>query len=191
MIELLKANAQSLFALGGVLLGSLITFWINKSNLKQQSIERDKDRQEQKREAKTQLSLELKRSDIRIIEQSIDNHLKAMEEMRRMNLRHLNSGDEKGEEQSEFTSKLIEEDGLYELVHISLVADKLAYSLGDEVYSEYKNFINLYGGYLVEFLRPSTEKEGISEMEFQANLIRIAGKLHLLLEEKLISIRDT
>src|SRR5215207_5171510 len=46
--------------------------------IRNQSIERDKDRQEQRREAKTQLALELLRNDIKVIEDSIDNELKSV-----------------------------------------------------------------------------------------------------------------
>ena len=47
-------NAQSLFTLGGVFLGSLITFLINYFNNRFQAKEKEKDRDEQKREAKIQ-----------------------------------------------------------------------------------------------------------------------------------------
>lgn len=46
-----EENSQSLFTLGGVFLGSLITFFINYMNLRQQSIERDKDRNRERRKA--------------------------------------------------------------------------------------------------------------------------------------------
>jgi hypothetical protein len=45
-----KDFGQSLFTLGGVFLGSAITFLINYINLRNQSREREIDRQEQRRE---------------------------------------------------------------------------------------------------------------------------------------------
>ena len=88
-----ETYGQSLFTLGGVLLGSLITFWINAQNLKYQSRERDKDRQEQRREAKTQLALELKRNDIRALQESIDNHLEGIAELRRIRMKYPDDAD--------------------------------------------------------------------------------------------------
>ena len=52
------------------------TFFTNFFNNRFQAQERDKDRVDQRREAKTQLALELMRSDIKITEDSIDNALK-------------------------------------------------------------------------------------------------------------------
>jgi hypothetical protein len=156
--------------------------------IRNQAKERDKDRQEQRTEAKTQLALELKRNDIRTLEEYFNNQLKGLSHLRRIRIKHVNSNDALEKIQSEFNSKLTEDSDLYKLVETNLIVAKLALTIGDEFYSEYNRYANAVNDYISLLMNMPKEKE--NPVPFN-KLILSAGKLHTMLQEKLISIRDS
>ena len=184
-----KDNSQSLFTLAGVFLGSLITFLINFLNLRYQSIERDKDREEKRKDEQTQLSLELTRTDIKALESTIDSYLKGIAEMRRIRVQIPDKEKTRAKMEAEFRLRIGKEDSFYELIHVNLIADKLAYTLGEPFYSEYRNYIGLIKKSLDALLSPPYKYE--KERELDLKIVALAGKLHTMLQEKLISIRNT
>jgi hypothetical protein len=182
-------NSQSLFTLAGVLLGSVITFVIGYINVRSQSLEREKDRQEQRREAKTQLALELMKNDIKVLEDTIDNMLKALNYIEHLSYKKIQEGLSR-EEIEEETSSI---DGKYaKFAEMEKVGDKLAHSLGDQFYSHYENFFRFATEYM-SLCMDLQELDGstvTSIGELRARLGEAGGVLHTMLREKLISIRD-
>src|SRR5919108_2130726 len=139
----IRDNSQSLFTLAGVFLGSLITFLINFLNLRYQSRERDKDREEKRKEEQTQLSLELTRSDIKALESTIDSYLRGIAEMRRIRIQIPDKEKTREKMEAEFRLRIGNEDAFYELIHVNLIGEKLAYTLGEPFYSEYRIYKGL------------------------------------------------
>ena len=70
------------------------------------------------------------------------------------------------------------------------IAEKLAYSLGDEFHVEYENFRLELQNYLQYHLHSPIFKFD-EVLDLEARVSKSAAKLHNILREKLISIRDT
>jgi hypothetical protein len=173
-------------ALGGLIatIGAILT---NRF----QAIERDKDRLEARREAKIQLALELQRSDIRIIEDSIDVILKTM------NILHLIrlEGEATGQSIDEVNQKVQflikdKESWLNNFSESSVLADKLSISLGGNFLAEHNSFGEDWNKFVrLVIYESSASNEEIEKLRVTITLT--AGKLHRMLNEKLISLRDT
>lgn len=156
--------------------------------IRNQSIERDKDRQEQRREAKTQLALELTRDKIKIIEDRINAELRAVDSIHTLSLKvdigELPKDSLVKEIQSMFLNGKYSQAGESEMI-----SDKLSYTLGADFYSEYRKFDDQ----CLEFWKMSAFSPYSHETTKKARLelSKGAAKLHALLESKLISVRDT
>ncbi len=134
-------NSQSLFTLGGVFLGSLITFLVSYLNNRFQAQEKDKDRDEARREAKTQLALELTRNDIRVLEDFIDEVLKATSLLFNLGIRKELDRLSKSKWQQIIRSAIDDENGKLSLFSdLNIIASKTAHSIGGDVLSEYDHF---------------------------------------------------
>ena len=83
-----KDNSQSLFTLGGVFLGSLITFLISYVNQRFEAKERDKDRAEKRRDAKIQAREKWIERDILKIMDYLDTMLKLYSEEKFLQLQN-------------------------------------------------------------------------------------------------------
>jgi hypothetical protein len=180
---------QSLFTLGGVFLGSVITFLINWLNLRNQSIERDKDRNEQRREAKAQLALELMHKDIKLVDDTILVALGIMDTLKlaraRARLGVLPMENLRAEMESILGSQTSK---LSKLEELDTMTELLAFTFGDEIYSEYENFTRLYGNATAVLLDPHSSSK--DEEAVNQQIIRSAGRLRLMMIEKLKSLRD-
>jgi len=70
------------------------------------------------------------------------------------------------------------------------IAAKLVYSLGDEFCAEYMSFRTEIKEFLSYHLQsPTLSVNTVRDLE--ARIAKSAGKLHIMMNEKLISIRDT
>jgi len=186
-----KDNSTSIFTLAGVFLGSVITFFISYLNNRFEATERSKDREEQRREAKTQLTLELKRKDIEIIQNTIDNALKSMEIV--LETRTKESWGRISDEEvwEELKSAILDEKSrMHQQGESDMIAEKLAFTLGDEFHSDYRKFCDLCAEYWSRMLNSSYYSKEDQDIAF-FNAAGSAAKLHNLMNEKLISLRDT
>jgi hypothetical protein len=189
MAEFLKENSTSLFTLLGVLIGSLIPFWINRQNLRNQAIERDKDRQEQRREAKIQLALELMKNEVEIVEGMVDNTIKALRIIELASFKRI-----RGElSQDGWRAEILSTDSKFmKLAETSTISAKIAYTFGDKFSSEYDNFQKLSYKYMDMYtymeLASYSENDASNLMQ---EITESSAKLHTMLKEKLISIRDS
>lgn len=177
-------NTLLTFALGG--LTAVIPIIISN---RYQAREKDKDRAEQKREAKTQLALELTRNDIKVIEDRIDENLRTVDTIHTLSIKK-DFGELTIDAMLEkIQSMFLDENGKYSRSGESqLISDKLANTMGDAFYSEYRKFDDL----CLEFWRMATYSPFIDENFSNARLkLSVsAGKLHNMLNEKLISLRE-
>lgn len=187
-----KDNSQSIFTLGGVFLGSLITFLISYLNNRFDAKERDKDRGEKRKEAKIELALELMRSDIKTVDESIDKTLMLIQHLQ--NIVWGLTGELSG---IEIREKILKEfssvDGRpSQLAEESMIADKLAYALGEDFHSAYDSFNNLSSEYMEMYTYYNSESYSPEYVkELYERVTNSAAKLHNLMNEKLISLRDT
>lgn len=194
----LENNSQSIFTLGGVLLGSLIPLLITYINNRFLAKERDKDRHEQRREAKIQLKLELTKSAMQVVDDSITNILKLHSEALYINsveMEHLSllldTGILKKEEYLAKSKSYLErlditnKESKLELDTIS----RIAYSFDDEISTEYGNFAKK----LIEYFQSANTENLKVKMDPNAwfDVKKSAGNLQRLLREKLLSIRDS
>ncbi len=183
-----KDYGQSLFTLGGVFLGSLITLVVSFLNNWFQSGERAKDREAARREAKIQITTELMKNDIRIIEESIDNDLKSFLVLGEALLRK-----KRGElSDEEMFKEIYSINGQYfKLRGLSQIAEKLAYSFGDELYSEYRIFDDCVSKMLSVCVHCKIDDDLSEEMgKLGKQATQSGGKLHGILTDILISIGD-
>jgi len=187
----LKDYGQSMFTLAGVFLGSIITFFISYLNNRFQAKEKDNEREEQRREAKIQLATELLKTDIKTVEDTIGialdliNTLRAMKSKQFMGL--LSTEEFLSEFQLMFKDK---QSHFFRWVNAHTTVGVLAYAFGNEFATEYLKFSDLLDNYFTFLLDLSSVDEAI-EKDPSNELIKSAGKLHIMLNEKLISIRDT
>lgn len=172
------------------IVGGLLTVIPVLITIRNQSKERDKDRQEQRSEATIQLALELIRSDIKIAQDSINNALKLMDIVEEFRIRK-NLGQITEDEMWKELNALLSDDSKHSaLADVDTVAETLAFSLGIEFYREYKNFDSEY----TAFLNYATKSPTFSlddEGGLRLAVIRRAAKLHIMLRDIPISIRNT
>ena len=216
-----EENSQSIFTLAGVFLGSIITLAISTLNNRFQAKEREKERQLQQHEVKIQLTLELRKKDIEFLDESINETLHITQSMDILSQKRRDGRVSDDELIHELESMMYDERGmLAKLCEIDNIADKIAYSLGEDFYSERETFTQLWGEYAEAVMRSglltggtwirkmnhpivcliSSKKidskresdraasEALKEPYFK--LIRQAAKLHNLLREHLVSIRE-
>ena len=181
----------SLIALGGVLLGSLITLSITFINNRFQAKERDKDRLEQRREAKIQLALEITRDNIRKMEGAMDDALKSINILRNIREKQVLGIISIDEMKMEFDSVMAKNTSGYNKYSESIpISEKLAFTFGEEYLSEHARFNDLWIDYVEFIAQTSSIETEDNDMKF-LEVTKSAGILHLMLEKKLISIRDT
>lgn len=181
-------NAQPLFTLGGVFLGSLITFLISYLNNRFQAKERDKDRLEQRREAKAQLALDLMSNDIKSVETTLGTVFEVLNALKLIRTKRLAGLLSENETKDELRSMLTNEKSkFYKLAEVDTTTEMLVYTFGEEFYLEYQNIGMLLNEYM-DFLLNSPSFE--DEIPIDLKLVSSTGKLHSMLREKLISLRD-
>jgi hypothetical protein len=201
---LFKENAQGLFTLGGVFLGSVITFGINWLNNNFQTKEREKDRQEQKREASIQSREKLEERDVLKVMDAGERLVKLLAEWTSVPYQYtfIKRGKDIGfitEEdfkeqvlslQSKGPSQAIEIKQLQSLIEI------IIYSFpGTELFSTCSDFINATNEMVSTnqtMAKELRKEERINkETEIWEKLNNNTGKFQRALREKLISLRDT
>lgn len=146
-----------------------------------------REENQKKREAKTQLALDLLRSDMKVLDDVLDNSLRGIGELRRIRVKYSQSKDLESDVIAELRLKIADEGDFYKLVHVNLIAEKLAYSLGDSFYSEYKNYISIVKDFFALMLSPFNSDE---EKNLTVKIASSAAKLHSMMNDKLISIRE-
>jgi len=187
----LQDNSQSLFTLLGVFLGSIITFFISNLNNRFQAKEWEKDRVEQRRDAKTRLTLELRRDDIKSIEEDIDAKLSTITFVQNLWWRKRLGLLPDKEIKAEFISAFLDENSKVSMfARNTVVANKLAHTLGEEFLSEYNHFDSLLIEYLAGLVNSDFDDMDIIRKS-HAEVVSSAGKLHNMFREKLILLRDT
>lgn len=177
-------NTLLTFALGG--LTAVIPIIISNGY---QAREKNKDRVEQRREAKTQLALELMRNDIKTIEDGIDENLRAVDSINTLSLKKHMGKLESDSVIKEMQSMTLDSNSKHSrLGESELISEKLAHTLGADFYSEYIKFDDL----CLEFWKMSASSPYLHENVGKARieLSISAGKLHAMMNEKLISLRD-
>lgn len=201
-----KDYGQSLFTLGGVFLGSLITFLINYLNLRNQSKERDKDREEQKREAKIQAREKWIERDILTIMDSVDRILKYLSESSDFStyFTELTNGKKAGifseNEYLERKKSLFDSlSNRYTEVHqVNNLINKLVFSFSEqEIELRWARFAKSAAAVLdkhTEYMENQLNEEPVGESGVDDTWLQTAavdaGKLHQALRTKLISLRD-
>jgi len=198
----LKDNSQSLFTLGGVFLGSLITFLISFLNNVFQAKEREKERQEQRRDAKIQSREKWIERDILKITDLIEKMYKLLSEIRgiKIEVDSLISGKEIGlVTQEEFDTKY---KSLYDnLPELDIEVNQVKDMIGGLVYSFTETEILSSYGDLVDALNTYVNQEGedfkniLNEQKESSNsdiniFSESVGKFQRALREKLISLRE-
>jgi hypothetical protein len=161
--------------------------------IRNQSKERDKDRQEQRMDAKTQLALELISNDVKIFEDFIDNSLREMSIIVEFSLKRWDKKLSVQEMKEQIKSAYFEETGrIYKLGDADIGAEKIARTLGTEIYSEYKNFNDLLTPYYTLVVNDVSvwDTKRKEEDELYEKVMNSAAKLHSLLRGKIISIRE-
>ena len=187
-------NSQSLFTLFGVFLGSGITLLISYINNRFQANERDKDRDEQRREAKIQLALELTRNDVISINNAISAALKRLNlltlTISKMTIMTVPPADVV----KEVTSMIYDTEGEFKTLSDVIETPRMLASLfGDEFNLEFENFEAIYIDVqrtLVKQISAGNWDYAEYKEQHTKGLIKSAGKLHRMLNEILISLRD-
>jgi hypothetical protein len=170
------------------IVGGLLTVIPVLITIRNQAKERDKERREQRREAKTQLALELMRNDIRVLENAIDNQLNGLGEIIAMRQQHVLDEKSDSEVIEDIKTKL--SSGKYwKLMETDRISYKLALALGEEIFSEYCIYDDAIFEYF-RFLLVAIEEDERKD-ESAIKVMTSAGKLHNMLNDKLISLRDT
>jgi len=167
-------------------IGGLLTVIPVLITLRNQAIEREKDRQEQRREAKTQLALELMRNDVKIIDDVIHDSFKGLNYSRNLAFRR-----DRGKISHDEMLEELEATVASDTFEVDYIVDSVASTFGNEFYSHYKDWENLVGEFSDLMLSTSSEEKKDEELDELWNKIIVAtGKLHILLKEKLISLRE-
>lgn len=174
-----------------VIVGGLIaTLPIVISNFVQIHLKR-MDIKQKERESRIELELELTRNRIQIIEDSIDDSLKVLSNLKMLRYQLLTGQIDHVEMENKVESLINDSESKpYKSEESSVIADKYATTMGKEFLSEYKNFDDLWNAY-AGLVRIPTFTDGKSLEELYQRMINSAGKLRTLLDEKLISIRDS
>ena len=172
------------------LVGGLIaTIPIILSNVTQIIIHKSERKQKEK-EAKTQLALELLRNDIKVVEDDIDENLRAVDNIHTLSLKKHMGKLESDSVLKEIQSMTLDSNGKFSrLGESELISEKLTHALGADFYSEYINFNDL----CIEFWKMSASSPYLHEnvKKARVELSISAGKLHTMLNEKLISLRES
>ena len=186
----IKDNSQVLFTLGGVFLGSVITLLGNFLNNRFQARESDKDRLEKRREAKSQLAIDLIRNDIKRIEDVSNLMFGFINEVKLLNLKRDNGKLTSQEWLAELQAMTTYENGaIAKLAELDTTTDMLVYIHGEETYSIYNDFKDLFSEYLGILSNPSANEE--DRENAYDKLIAGGGKFQQTLRAKLISARDS
>jgi hypothetical protein len=189
-ITFIKDNSQVLFTLSGVFLGSAITLLGNLLNNRFQARESDKDRLEKRREAKSQLAIDLIRNDIKRIEDVSDLMFGFINEMKLLNLKRDTGKLTSKEWLEELQAKTTNENSVIaKLAELDTTTDMLVYIHGEEIYSIYNDFKDLFTEYLNILSNPSSNDEDIENA--YDKLIAGGAKFQQILRAKLISARDS
>lgn len=154
-----------------------------------QAKEREKDRSEQRREAKTQLALELIRNDARLVQDNINNYLQFIDELQvvKDKSKPTSLSDEKVVYLF-LKDHLASDDKLQQLYEFSAMADMIVLGFGDDFSKEYKDFRDKCKAFFD--LAISDPSRFIGDDVSISSIISSAGKLHVLMREKLISLRE-
>jgi hypothetical protein len=178
-VPLISACIGGLIATIPILIGLAVQMYLHIS-----------ESQQKKREAKIQLVTELTKSDIKIIEASIDNQLKGFAEITRIVTQHRINDSSDEELLLDIRARFAADDGkFWKLFETDRVSYKLAHALGDEFYSEYRGYVHKFTDCASLLISSTSEPEGIEKMILE--MYDAAGKLHTLMNERLISLRDT
>ena len=179
-IPLISACIGGTIATIPLLLGIAVQAYIHISN------KRQKDR-----EAKIQLALELRKNDIKIIEQGIDDALRLVEAIQAIRGKREMGKITEDEMKQELNKLAFDAD--YKMMQpseVDSIVEKLLISLGDEFYKVYKDFETAfmenfnYAIYSPNFSTSDSEK-------LDMKVYKSGAKLHNMLREELISLRDT
>jgi len=199
----IKDNSQSLFTLAGVFLGSIITFVISYLNNRFQAKEKDKDREEQRREAKIQSKEKWIERDILKMMDALEKMLRLLADSRSWQNQHelLTDGKSSGVlTQQELVSKLR---SVYDKVsnmfsEVSQIGSEI-FTLVDsfeetEIVSSYAEFSSKLDTCLskeIEYMQNKLNPQPLEESAREWDKVsESAGKFHRALRNKLISIRE-
>ncbi len=202
-----KDYGQSLFTLGGVLLGSLITFLINYLNNRFQAKERDKDRDEQRRETKLQAKEKYIERDILLI---IDTAEKMMSWLSRYDAdvqqmlflsEKKDAGSINNKELHIQVNSLLDKNYRehQESNRLWGLAGKLVHSFEEPeimlAFDDFMSATDVLLNKLYDALRlvrnKNLSKKSFTRTDEWNVVMATAGKLHQALRNKLISIRDS
>jgi len=194
-----KDNAQSIFTLGGVFLGSLITFLISYLNNRFQAKERDKDRLEQRREAGIQNRQKWIERDILKIMDSVESLLSLFSELQNLGLRNysiLKQKDGSLFTQDELKLKVKEgherfQEAIYESNQAFDLIGRLVFSFEEEdIHSSYSKFLDAVTDFMsTKFgLNENPDEEAINNA--WSNVKMDSGEFQRALRNKLISLRE-
>lgn len=171
-----------------VVIGGLIAIIPILINNRFQSRENERIREEALREAKTQLALELMRNDVKIVDDSINDSLNALSLSRNLAFKRDRGKISHDEMLEELESFLM---GDNDKLEINFMVDKVAFTFGDEFYSHFQDWDSLLSDYSDLMLSPASQEEKDEELDrLWSEIISAAGKLHIMLRERIISIRD-
>lgn len=174
--------------LGSVIVGGLIALIPVVITNRFQAKEHDKDRDEQRREAKAQIAVETKRIDIKAIEDAIDNKLKLLDMMSKIRISRSWSFKASNDITPKTLGELFDKDGLFDkLFEANAKIDKLAYSISSEFFTKYKQLDDLCSQFVGIMAEPSFDPKDIDELSLR--IISCAGDIHRYLTEELILTR--
>jgi hypothetical protein len=154
-----------------------------------QAKERDKDRQEQRREAKIQLALERMKNKIKFIEDRIDTELRAVDTINTLALKEFKGELSHAEMRKQLDLMYLEAEGRYAQVgEMEIISDKWIDTLGEDFHAEFRKFDDL----CYEFWKMSVNSPYVPAKVKKARLelSTSAAKLINMLDERLISIRE-
>lgn len=204
----LENNSQSLFTLGGVFLGSLITFLISYLNNIFQSKEREKDREDKRREGRIQAKEKWIERDILKIMDLVEYIITITSEVQSYGIRieliasrkkhHSLSDDEFNKEFKSLLDRIPVQ--LYEGDRTFARIDELVYSFEEpEINSSYKDFRGARNDYWKQVSEnfasrieelASESAEQIDTRDSRRKMVESAGKFQMALRNKLIALRD-
>jgi hypothetical protein len=169
------------------LVGGLIAVVPVLITLRNQAQERERDRLEQKKEAKTQLEIELVRNDIKVIDEMVDRDLKILFFYTYNRIREFWGEISEDQLMEMFASY---NDTNAQLAETRPIAVKLAASLGEDIGKQYHAFI-VCAARAKYFVRTSKGHSAEEYDEAGDEADKIAAELHTALRDKLVSIRDS
>jgi hypothetical protein len=173
------------------LVGGLIAVVPVLITLRYQAEELRWDRQEQRREAKTLLALELLRNDVKAFDDAIDNDLRALDLYANIRLKKEAGKITEVEMRKQMKDVAVDENGrVYLLAESSANSEKMAISFGDEFYKEFNKYSDATTAYMQFYVNsPTFTMEEVKRIDL--DVLKSAAMLHNMLKEKLISIRDS